>query len=75
MAEGAEDDEDIADIEAELDDLITADNIKEAREKDTLPVAPSVIKTPAKPVAAKKAPVAEVVAEDDLDSMLAGLDI
>ena len=76
MADGVADDGDIADLENELDELIAG----ESELPDvplTAPTAP-VAATPAhvkkQPAAVKKQPVAELAEEDDLDSMLNGLD-
>ena len=76
MADGVADDGELDDIENELDELIA----EESELPDvplTAPTAP-VAATPApvkkQPAAVKKQPVAELAEEDDLDSMLNGLD-
>ena len=63
MADGVADDGELNDLEDELDQLIADDN--------ELPEAP--VSVPTAPV--KKQPVAELAEEDDLDSMLNGLDL
>ena len=77
MADGVADDGELDDIENELDELIA----EESELPDvplTAPTAP-VAATPApvkkQPAAVKKQPVAELAEEDDLDSMLNGLDL
>ena len=76
MADGVADDGELDDIENELDELIAEEN--ELPDVPlTAPTAP-VAATPApvkkQPAAVKKQPVAELAEEDDLDSMLNGLD-
>ena len=77
MADGVADDGELNDLEDELDQLI-ADENELPDVPVTAPTAP-VAATPApvkkQPAAVKKQPVAELAEEDDLDSMLNGLDL
>lgn len=77
MADGVADDGELEDLEDELDQLIADDNeLPEA--PVSVPTAPvAAAPTPAKkqPAPVKKQPVAELAEEDDLDSMLNGLDL
>ena len=76
MADGVADDGELDDLEDELDQLIADENeLPEA--PVSVPTAPvAAAPTPAKkqPAPVKKQPVAELAEEDDLDSMLNGLD-
>lgn len=77
MADGVADDGELDDLEDELDQLIADENeLPEA--PVSVPTAPvAAAPTPAKkqPAPVKKQPVAELAEEDDLDSMLNGLDL
>ena len=77
MADGVADDGELEDLEDELDQFIANENeLPEA--PVSVPTAPvAAAPTPAKkqPAPVKKQPVAELAEEDDLDSMLNGLDL
>lgn len=78
MADGVADDGELDDIENELDELIAEESelpdvpLTAPTAPVAAPTAPAPVKKQPAPV--KKQPVAELAEEDDLDSMLNGLD-